>query len=258
MTARVQRRLVSDVAAMTWRDLIRSVRQPELLTFGSSAGIFMMLLFYYVFGGAISAGTGVDYAQYLVPGMLLMTVLLGSSVTGEGLAADLTDGVVERFQAAPMSRLAVLAGRTIADGVRNIPAAVLVGAVGYLLGFRFASVAGAVGSVALAVAMGYAISWVNALVATLVRDPQVVPLIRVFWLFPLMFAGTMFTPVEQMPGWLQAFGRNQPVSIAADAIRALADGTAAGRLTLLALAWTTGLTIVFAFLSLQAFKRVRV
>lgn len=258
MTPRTQQRLISDITAMTWRDLIRSVRQPELLTFGSSAGIFTMLLFFYVFGGAISAGTGVDYAQYLVPGMLLMTVLIGSSVTGEGLAADLTDGVVERFRAAPMSRLAVLAGRTIADGLRNVPAVVLVVAVGYLLGFRISSASGAVGSVALAVAMGYAISWINALVATLVRDPQVVPLIRVFWLFPLMFAGSMFTTVEEMPGWLQSFARNQPISVTADAIRALADGTAAGDLVFSAIAWATGLTVIFAFLSLQAFKRVRV
>ena len=249
--------MLSNIAAMTWRDLLRSVRQPELLTFGSSAGIFTMLLFFYVFGGAISAGTGIDYAQYLVPGMLLMTVLIGSSVTGEGLAADLTDGVVERFRAAPMSRLAVLAGRTIADGLRNVPAVVLVAAVGYLLGFRFSSAAGAVSAVGLAIAMGYAISWINALVATLVRDPQVVPLVRVFWLFPLMFAGTVFTAVDQMPGWLQAFARNQPVSVTADAIRALSDGDPAGELVLSSVTWAIGLTVVFAFLSHRAFVRVR-
>ncbi len=257
MTSRTGPRPVSDIAAMTWRDLMRSVRQPELITFGASAGVFTMLLFYYVFGGVIAAGAGVDYAQYLVPGMLLVTVLIGSSVTGEGLAADLNDRVVERFRAAPMSRLAVLAGRTIADGLRNLPAVVLVAAVGHLLGFRFASPLGAFGSVALAVALGYAISWVNALVATLVRDPQVVPLVRVFWLFPLMFAGSVFTAVEQMPGWLQAFARNQPVSVTADAIRALSEGTDAGDLVLRTIAWAVAMTVAFAFLSIQVFERMR-
>ena len=257
MTTHTKPRPLSDIAAMTWRDLVRSVRQPELITFGASAGVFTMLLFYYVFGGVIEAGAGVDYAQFLVPGMLLMAVLIGSSVTGEGLAADLTDGVVDRFRAAPMSRLSILAGRTIADGLRNIPAVVLVAAVGHLLGFRFASVFGAVGALALAVAMGFAISWVNALVATLVQDPQVVPLVRVFWLFPLMFAGSMFTGVEQMPGWLQTFARNQPVSVTADSIRALTDGTDATDLLLRSVAWITGLVAVFAVLSMVAFNRAR-
>jgi len=222
-----------------------------------TVGRGMMLLFFYVFGGAISAGTGVDYAQFLVLGAIVSAVLIGASVTREGLASDLAEGVTERFRSVPMVQVAVLAGRTIADGLRNVLTAIVVAAAGHLLGFRFDDPLNATLALLLAIGAGYAISWANALVAVLVQDPQLVPLVRVFWLFPLLFAGTVFTPVDHMPGWLRGFAENQPVSVVADAMRALSEGLPAADLVWRSVLWIVTLTALFAFLAAAAYRRNR-
>ena len=128
---------ISDTITMTRRDLIRTARQPEMWTFAVTMGAFFLLLFYYVFGGAIGAGTGVDYIQFLVPGVLVITALNGAQQTGNSLAVDLTEGVVDRLRSLPMNQGAVLTGRTIADTMRNTLTLVVVAVLGYLLGFRF-------------------------------------------------------------------------------------------------------------------------
>ncbi|MFV9672128.1 MAG: ABC transporter permease, partial [Acidimicrobiia bacterium] len=191
---------LQDIVTMTWRDLIRTRRQPEMLTFAVIMGVFFLLLFYYVFGGAIGAGTGVDYIQYLVPGIFVITTLTGAQQTGTGLATDLAQGVTDRFRSLPMSQLAVLGGRTIADGLRNTISVVLVALVGYLLGFRFASLGAAIGAIALSVGIGFSFSWMNAAIAAKVKSAEMVGMLSMFWLFPLMLASTVFTPAEQMPG----------------------------------------------------------
>ena len=246
---------LQDIVTMTWRDLIRTRRQPEMLTFAVIMGVFFLLLFYYVFGGAIAAGSGVDYIQYLVPGIFVITTLTGAQQTGTGLATDLSQGVTDRFRSLPMSQLAVLGGRTIADGLRNTVSVVLVAAVGYLLGFRFASIGAAIGAIALSVGIGFSFSWMNAAIAAKVKNAEMVGMLSMFWLFPLMLASTVFTPVEQMPGWLQGFAKWQPISVVSDAARNLSNGIPAGDFVLWSIVWIVGLLAVFIPLSVAAYRR---
>ncbi len=246
---------LQDIVTMTWRDLIRTRRQPEMLTFAVIMGVFFLLLFYYVFGGAIGAGTGVDYIQYLVPGIFVITTLTGAQQTGTGLATDLSQGVTDRFRSLPMSQLAVLGGRTIADGLRNTISVVLVAAVGYLLGFRFASIGAAIGAIALSVGIGFSFSWMNAAIAAKVKNAEMVGMLSMFWLFPLMLASTVFTPAEQMPGWLQGFAKWQPISVVSDAARNLSNGVPAGDVVLWSIVWIIGLLAVFIPLSVAVYRR---
>ncbi len=244
-----------DIVTMTWRDLVRTRRQPEMLTFAVIMGVFFLLLFYYVFGGAIGAGTGVDYIQYLVPGIFVITTLTGAQQTGTGLATDLSEGVTDRFRSLPMSQLAVLGGRTIADALRNTISVLLVAVVGYMLGFRFASIGGAIGAIALSVGIGFAFSWMNAAIAAKVKSAEMVGMLSMFWLFPLMLASTVFTPAEQMPGWLQGFAKWQPISVVADAARGLSNGVPAGEALLLSVAWIAALLALFIPVSVAVYRR---
>jgi ABC-2 type transport system permease protein/oleandomycin transport system permease protein len=246
---------ISDTITMTRRDLIRTARQPEMWTFAVTMGAFFLLLFYYVFGGAIGAGTGVDYIQFLVPGVLVITALNGAQQTGNSLAVDLSEGVVDRLRSLPMNQGAVLTGRTIADTLRNTLTLVVVAVLGYLLGFRFSNLGAAVGGVLLAVGLGFSFSWISAAIAAKVRNVEMVGMLSMFWLFPLLFASSAFTPTAQMPGWLQAFADNQPISVVADAIRALGDGTGAGGLVLGSLLWIVGLTAFFGWLSARLYRK---
>jgi ABC transporter DrrB family efflux protein len=246
---------ITDSVILARRDLTRSMRDPEMTSFAVIMGVFFLLLFNYVFGGAIGAGTGVDYTQFLVPGVLVITALTGSLMTGTGLAVDLSEGVDRRFRSLPMSRVAVVAGRTISDSVRNTVSVLLVIAVGYLMGFRFASVGGAFLSIALVIGLGFSFSWISAAIALKLRNPEAVNMASMFWLFPLMFASTVFTPVDTMPGWLQPLASNQPLSVVADAVRGLAVGDPAGSEIALSLAWIVGLLLVFVPLSTRSYNK---
>lgn len=234
-----------DTATVTWRDMVRTSRQPEMLTFAVIMGVFFLLLFNYVFGGVIGAGAGVDYIQFLVPGVLVITALQGAQQTGTGLATDISEGVTARFRSLPISQGAVIAGRTIADSIRNLIGLILVALLGMLMGFRFNSIGGAIGAILLAVAVGYGFSWLGAAIGAKVRNPEMVGMLSMFWLFPLMMASSAFTPTFAMPGWLRVFADNQPVSVATDAIRWLTDGTGSSSDVLFALAWVGAMLVVF-------------
>lgn len=244
-----------DTYAVLWRDMVRTARQPEMLIFGAVMGVFFLVLFTYVFGGAIGAGAGVDYLQYLVPGVLVITALQGAQQTSLSLAADLAEGVTDRFRSLPMSQLAVIAGRTVADAARNVVGLLLVVVLALVMGYRFGSFGAAVGAIALTAAVGFGFSWLGAAVATAVRKPDLVGMLSMFWLFPLMLASTAFAPVASMPGWLQPFVAHQPVSAAADAVRGLGEGSAGAGEVLVALGWAVALVAVFAPLSLRLHRR---
>ncbi len=233
-----------DTATVTWRDMVRTSRQPEMVSFAAIMGVFFLLLFNYVSGGVIGAGAGVDYIQFLVPGVLVITALQGAQQTGTGLATDISEGVTARFRSLPISQGAVIAGRTIADSIRNLIGLTLVALLGMLMGFRFNSVWGAVGAVLLAVVTGYGFSWLGAAIAAKVRNPEMVGMLSMFWLFPLMMASSAFTPTFAMPGWLRVFADNQPVSVSTDAIRWLANGTGSGTDVLFALGWVVAMLVV--------------
>ncbi len=246
---------LTDVWTMTWRDLVRTMRQPQYVTFSVVMGVFFLLLFKYVFGGVISAGAGIDYDQFLVPGVLVITALTGSQQTGNSLAVDMGHGVTDRFRSLPMSQFAVLAGRTVADTIRNAVALVLVALVGYLVGFRFASAAGAVLALALTIGLGYAFSWVNAAIGAKLRSAELVGMLSMFWLFPLMFASNLFTPTESMSSWIRAFADNQPISVVASAVRQLASGADATAAVLGSTVWIAAMLAVFVPLAVSAYRK---
>jgi ABC-2 type transport system permease protein/oleandomycin transport system permease protein len=244
-----------DTATMLWRDTIRTARQPEMLVFAVVMGAFFLVLFNYVFGGAIGAGAGVDYLQFLVPGVFVITALQGAQQTSLGFAADLAEGVTDRFRSLPMSQFAVIAGRTLADAARNLIGLVLVALLALAMGYRFNSAGGAVAAIALTTFVGFAFSWLGAAIAAKVRQPDMVGMLSMFWLFPLMLASTAFAPADSMPDWLQPFAKYQPISIAAEAVRGLCDGTATPTDIWLALASTLGLLAVFVPLSVRIYNR---
>lgn len=248
--------VVADTAAMTVRNLRRIVRTPRLVAFSVVQPVMFVLLFRYVFGGAIRT-PGVDYVDYLLPGVFVQTALFGGASTTVGLAADLQEGVVDRFRALPMARAAVLAGRTLADLARNIVVLGIIVAIGVAVGFRFhGTAAGAVCGLLLITAVGYSFCWIFATIGMLVKDPETAQVAGLLPLFPLVFASSAFVPVASMPGWLQAFARVQPVSVTVNSVRALLSGAPAGDDLWQAWTWTAGIALVFSALAITLYRRV--
>jgi len=252
------RSAVTDTAVVTRRNLRHFIRQPDLLVFSTIQPVLFVLLFVYVFGGAIgrSLPHGVAYVDFLLPGVFVQSVTFGASQTAVGLKEDLTRGVVDRFRSMPMARSAVLAGRTVADLVRNILIIGLMIAVGYLVGFRFlGGVAGAVACIAVVAAFGFALSWIFAFVALTVRGAETAQTAGFVVIFPLVFASSVFVPVSTFPDWLQAFAKINPVTVTADAARSFAFyGTPASLGA--AAAWIGGLLAVFIPLSVWRYRQI--
>jgi ABC-2 type transport system ATP-binding protein len=255
---RAVRSAVTDAAVVTGRNLRHFIRQPDLLTFSTIQPVIFVLLFVYVFGGAVSRSLphGVAYVDFLLPGIFVQSVTFRASQTAVGLSEDLERGVVDRFRSMPMARSAVLAGRTVADLVRNILIIGLMIAVGYLVGFRFTGgVAGAVACIAVVAAFGFALSWIFAFVALTVRGAEAAQTAGFVVVFPLVFASSVFVPISTMPDWLQAFAKISPVTVTADAARSLAlFGTPASLGA--AAAWIGGLLAVFIPLSVWRYRRM--
>jgi ABC transporter DrrB family efflux protein len=252
------RSAITDTAVVTGRNLRHFIRQPDLLVFSTIQPVIFVLLFVYVFGGAIgrSLPHGATYVDFLLPGIFVQSVTFGASQTAVGLKEDLTRGVVDRFRSMPMARSAVLAGRTVADLVRNILVVCLMIAVGYLVGFRFlGGVAAAVGCIAVVAAFGLALSWIFAFVALTVRGAETAQTAGFVVIFPLVFASSVFVPVSTFPDWLQAFAKINPVTVTADAARSFAlYGTPASLGA--AAAWIGGLLVVFIPLSVSRYRRI--
>ncbi|MDA8062529.1 MAG: ABC transporter permease [Actinomycetota bacterium] len=246
---------VRDVAGITGRNLRRIVRTPQLMLFSSVQPVMFVLLFRYVFGGAIHAPNG-NYADYLMPGIFVQTALFGGASTSVGLAQDLGGGIIDRFRSLPMARSAVLAGRTIADLVRNLGVVVLMVVVGLLVGFRFhGSVVTDIGGLLLVLAMGYAFSWVFAAVGLAVKDPETAQVAGFLPLFPLIFASSAFVPVSTMPAWLRDFADVQPVSVTVDAVRALVEGGPVEHWLWQSLVWIAGILVVFFVLAVRLYRK---
>jgi len=255
---RAVRSAITDTAVVTGRNLRHFIRQPDLLTFSTIQPVIFVLLFVYVFGGAVSRSLphGTAYVDFLLPGIFVQSVTFRASQTAVGLSEDLERGVVDRFRSMPMARSAVLAGRTLADLVRNIAIVVLMIAVGYLVGFRFhGGAAGAAACIVVVAAFGFALSWVFAFVALTVRGAEAAQTAGFVVIFPLVFASSVFVPVATLPGWLQAFARISPVTVVADAARSFAFfGTPASLGA--AAAWIGGLLAVFIPLSVWRYRQM--
>ena len=249
------RRLFTDTAIIAERNLIRLPRAPDLLLAFTVQPIMFVLLFRYVFGGAITT-PGYSYVEFLIPGIIVQNIAFGGFVTALGLNEDVHKGLIDRFRSLPMARPAVLAGRTVADLVRNIVVIGLMVAVGYLVGFRFlGGVAAAIGCIAVVAAFGLALSWIFAFVALAVRGAETAQTAGFVVIFPLVFASSVFVPVSTFPDWLQAFAKINPVTVTANAARSLAlYGTPASLGA--AAAWIGGLLAVFIPLSVWRYRRI--
>jgi ABC transporter DrrB family efflux protein len=250
---------ITDAGVVSVRNLRHFVRQPDLLVFSTIQPIMFVLLFTYVFGGAISHSlpAGVSYIDYLLPGILVQSVTFRASMTAIGLSDDLKLGVIDRFRSMPMARSAVLIGRTTADLVRNVLIIVLMIVVGYIIGFRFqAGALQALACIALVSAFGLALSWIFAFVAFTVRSAEAAQSAGFVILFPLVFASSVFVPVSSMPSWLQTFAKLSPVTLTANAARsfALVPGTPSSLGG--AAAWIAGLLAVFIPLSVWRYRRM--
>ena len=241
------------------RNLLKYARLPQLLIFSTIQPVMFLLLFTYVFGGAIKGSSG-SYINFLLPGILVQAAIFGAIQTGVGLAEDLSKGIIDRFKSLPMSRSAVLMGRTVADLIRNIFVVVLMFVVGYLIGFRLeGSVSDAMAAFAILLLFGFAFSWISAAIGMAVKNVETAQVAGFMWVFPLVFASSIFVPIETMPSWLQAFAGGSPVTITVDAVRALALGSATAaetaRYSIEALAWILFLLAVFIPLAVFLYRR---
>jgi len=246
---------LADSRVMAARQLRKTLRRPSLVVFAFVQPVMFVLLFRYVFGGAINTA-GVPYVDFLMPGIIVQTAIFGALLTGIGLTEDLKAGIVDRFRSLPIARSAVLIGRTTADLMMNVLTLIVMVLVGVAVGFRptepFYDLALAFG---LALGFAYVFSWISACIGLWVRDPETAQSAGFIWVFPLTFASSAFVPTSSMPEALRAFAQINPVTLAADAVRALTIGRAdAVTPALGTLAWLGGLLLIFVPLAVRAFR----
>jgi ABC transporter DrrB family efflux protein len=246
---------VSDTLVLALRNLRRIPRAPDLLISFTLQPVMFVLLFVYVFGGAI-ATPGHDYVDFLIPGIVAQTMSFGGFVTALGLADDLKKGLIDRFRALPMARSAVLAGRTLADVATNLVALLIMVGVGLLIGFSFEAgpleiLAGA----GLMLLFGYAFSWVFALFGLVASSAESAQAIGFMIVFPLTFVSSAFVPVESLPNGLEQVAEVNPFTVVVDATRALWIGDPAGDTIWGAVLWSVAIAAVFAVLSVRRYRR---
>ena len=239
---------------MTKRNLVKYRRVPQLLVFSTIQPVMFLLLFTYVFGGAIKTGTG-NYISFLLPGILVQTVLFGAMQTGIGLVDDLSRGMIDRFRSLPMARLAVLAGRTIADLCRNLFVVFLMTMVGFFLGFCIDhGIFNYLGAVLLIATFGFAFSWVSATIGLAVKTPETAQVAGFIWVFPLAFGSSIFVPVESMSSFIRSFAEHNPITYVVNTVRALTLGLPVGNNIWFSLAWIIGIMIVFVPLAVNRYR----
>jgi ABC transporter DrrB family efflux protein len=249
------KRLFTDTMIIAERNLIRLPRKPELLLAFTVQPIMFLLLFRYVFGGAIDTG-GIPYVDYLIPGIIVQNIAFGGFVTAIGLNDDMHKGLIDRFRSLPMARPAVLAGRTTADMVTNSISVVVLVVTGLIIGFSFNSTAlHIVAGFALLLLIGYAFSWVFALVGLLASTPESANSVGFIAIFPLTFISSAFVPVATMPAVLRAFANVNPFTIFVDAMRALWIGTPARNYVWGSVVWAVVILVVFAPLAVAKYRR---
>lgn len=252
-------RTVADLLMMIERNMLRYIRIPQLLIFSSIQPVMFLLLFTFVFGGAIASGG--NYIDFLLPGILVQSVLFGSTATGVGLVEDLSKGLIDRFRSLPMARSAVLGGRTLTDMMRNMFVILLMVLVGYLIGYRFhGSFADALTAFALLLYFGFAFSWISATIGMLVRTPETAQVAGFIWIFPLVFTSSIFVPINTMPAWLQAIARINPITVVSDTLRMLSSGVHSapdlGAHLLVAFGWIALILVVFVPWAVSLYRKV--
>ena len=248
---------VSDTLTITRRNLLVWVRVPAYIVFTVIQPVIFVLLFRYDFGGAIAVpNVPGGYVNFLMPGIIAQTAAFATFGTAIALAQELKKGVIDRLKSMPMARSAVLAGRLVADAARMTVTILIIVAVGYAVGFRFQNGAvPAILMVVLAIVFGVAICVISAFTGLAIGDEESVQAFGLIWLFPLTFLSSAFVPISTMPGWLQAFANNQPVTYVVDTMRALALGGPIEANLWKSLVWLAGIFIVFSPLAVRAYKR---
>jgi ABC transporter DrrB family efflux protein len=247
---------IADSRLMAARQMRKVLRRPMFVVYLFVQPVIFVLLFRYVFGGAINTGH-IAYVNYLLPGIIVMTAVFGSLTTGLGLTEDLASGAVDRFRSLPIAQSAVLIGRTTADLVTNVITVAVMLLIGIAVGFRpNQPLYDLVAALALVLAFAYVFSWISAFVGVTVRNPETAQSVGFIWVFPLVFASSAFVPTEHMPGVVRAFANVNPVSLVVNAARALTigHGDALGP-ALGTLAWLAGLLLIFVPLAVHAFRR---
>jgi ABC transporter DrrB family efflux protein len=263
------RRMLVHTFVITKRNLLRNIRLPQLLVFATIQPVMFLVLFNFVFGGAITQGgpaaAAGTYINWLIPGILVQSAVFGATQTAVGLTEDLKAGVIDRFRSLPMARSAVLTGRTNADMVRNLWVLGLMLGVGFLLGWRFGQGFSKMALAVLVVLLfAYSMSWVMACMGLAIKDTEAVQVAGFLPIFPLVFASSVFVPTNTMPEWLQAFANNQPITIISNTARSLmlpeqavaAIGFDSTTLVLQSVAWILGIIVVFAPLAVRLYRRV--
>jgi ABC-2 type transport system permease protein/oleandomycin transport system permease protein len=250
-----------DAMVLARRSILQTLRIPSLIVFVAIQPIMFVLLFRYVFGGAIQVPGG-QYVNYLMPGIFVQTVAFGSITTGIGLAEDMERGLIDRFRSLPMSSSAVLTGRTIADLARNLFTVLIMLAVGFAVGFRpQGSVIELLFGLLLLMGFSFAFSWIAAVVGISVGSVEAAQSGGFIWLFPLTFASSAFVPVSTMPVWLQGFAQHNPVTVLSNSLRGLfhVDPSLTAADTRSAIiqsaAWIVGILLVFAPLAVARYRR---
>lgn len=253
--ARRLRYTITDSAALMRRNLTHIYRVPALIIFTAIQPVMFTLLFRYVFGGAIHTNEG-TYVNYLIPGIVIQTACFASVTTAIGLSTELSAGVIDRFRSMPIARSAVLLGRLGSDSLRILMTVIILMAVGYAVGFRISTGVGdTIAMIALSVGFGISVCCVSAWIGLSLKDPESVQSFAFIWIFPVTFASGVFVPVASMPGWLQDFARNNPVTLLAEAARNLTIGSPAGNSLWLSAVWLVGITAVFGYLAVRAYRK---
>jgi oleandomycin transport system permease protein len=245
---------VRHTMTLTWRSLVQIKHNPMELLDLSIQPVMFVLLFTFVFGGAISGSPG-DYLQFALPGIIVQNAIFATMTTGFGLNMDLTKGIFDRFRSLPIARWAPLAGRIVADTTKQASSVVLLVGVGALLGFRLQNgLFGLLGAFALLLAFSLAVSWIAVLVGVSVGEPEKVQIFGFTVIFPLTFTSNAFVPTATMPGWLQAWVEVNPVTILADALRGMLIGGPVATPTIQSLLWAVVIVAIFGPLAMRALK----
>lgn len=248
--------VIRDIRAMTWRNITGMFRVPQVLVFSLVQPVIFVLMFRFVFGGAIKI-PGQSYVNFLMPGIFVQTATFGAINTAVGLADDKGKGLIERLRSLPMARSAVLSGRVVADTVRNIFIVLLMLVIGMAVGFRpNTNPLMVLAGIAVLVIFGVALAWLFVTIGLSVPNGEAAQAASFPLLAPLTFASNLFVSPDTMPGWLQVWARHQPVSATADAVRACMTGGPTANKVLIALAWSLGMSAVFAAVAIRRYRKL--
>ncbi|MET8160161.1 ABC transporter permease [Sphaerisporangium sp. NPDC005289] len=246
---------VRHASVMTRRNIAQFRNDPGLILDATLTPVLISVIFVSVFGGAIAGGTA-DYAQFFVPGIMAINLMIVSRNTGVGMAVDFNSGVVDRFRTLPVARSALLSGRVAADALRMLLSLVVILACSTLIGFRIGGgLAGAAAAVALLLAFGVALSWIAVCIGVSVRSITTVSTLTSLWVLPFQFGSSALVPTEGMPAWLRVFADVNPVTLVVNASRGLLDGRAAAGPIAGALAWIAVILVVFVPISVTQYTR---